>query len=345
MNVDQRLVDTYLDRAVEEFDVNPISTQLIRRLANEEPDLFVVSAMRQMATSQQSNAHRFLSILMLRQQQVLLDHLTDPGESRDKSVHLFQRVVAIDPAFDVKLARKLPDRIGSNHHEALRGARAGRTLEILDQTSRGRRLLPILGHLVDSDDPRTREKATLFIGRRVQSPIWAEKQLKRPDERIRANAVESIWGLHTPSATNLLEVCAMDTSNRVAGNALIGLFLAGQRGVEADVKRMASEANPRFRSTAAWAMGKMAALSFVPRLTEMVRDDQPAVRGAALRSLIEIRRFEAHTPEALAAKAAITAALAPVVAEELMVQVEEVIEYNPTFNLRLDGSRFATNRR
>ena len=304
MTTDQNLVNSYMDRAVEEFDVNPLATQLIRRFANQTPDLFSAAAIRHLATTRQSNAHRFLSVLILRHQQELLDYLTNPLESRQKAVHLFQRVAVIDPAFDVKLARKLPDRVGTNHHFAISGQRAARAIEVLDETSRGRRLIPILGHLVESDEPRTREKATLFIGRRVQSPAWAEKQLKRTDERVRANAVESLWGLDTTPAKELLTNCAGDKANRVAGNALIGLHIAGDSGIADEVRRMSREPKACFRSTAAWMMGKIRDGEFVPRLTELVRDEEPVVRGAALRSLIDLRRLVAGTPAAIVEPAA-----------------------------------------
>jgi hypothetical protein len=345
MAIDQLLIDAYLDRAVEQFDSNPVSTQLIRRLANDAPEMFVTSALRHLSTPEQSNALRFLSIMLLHQQSALLARLSNPLESKQKTIGLFQRVLAVDPAFDVKLARQLPDRVGNNHHEALRGARAARTLDVLDATSRGRRLLPILGHLVDSDDPRTREKATLFVGKRVHSPVWAEKQLKRADDRVRANAVESIWGLNTKEARSLLELCAGDKVNRVAGNALVGLHLAGGKGIVDEVNRMANEFNPRFRSTAAWSMGKMGDISFMPRLTELVKDEQPMVRGAALRSLIELRRVEVNTPEAIVARAKKNGAVDEETAGRMIEVAAEVVVPTPKIDVRLDGSSFATHRR
>lgn len=344
MDADQKLVDSYMDRAVEEFDANPLSTQLIRKFADQMPDMFVPAAIRHLATTRQSNAHRFLSILMLRQQSALMEHLTNPKETRHLAINLFRRVAQIDPAFDVKLARRLPDRVGTNHHEALSGARAGRTLEILGETSRGRRLIPILGHLVESCDALLRDKATLFIGRRVQSTAWAERQLAKSDDRVRANAIESIWGLDLPAAKTLLENCASDKSNRVAGNALIGLHVAGHHGIGNEVMSMSVEHRALFRSTAAWTMGKIGDTAFYPRLTELVRDDQPVVRSAALRSLIDLRRAEASTLEAIAAKGAQQVGSAPAVAEALVAEAAQLAEAFEGIAIRLDGATFASRR-
>jgi hypothetical protein len=327
MNLDQGIVDTYIDRAVEEFDANPLSTQIIRRFAHETPHLFAVAAIRHLATTLQS------------------EYITDPGKAQWRCISLYERTVAIDCSLEVKLARRLPDRLGINHHEAFEGGRSARTLDILDRTSRGRRLLPIVGHLVESADPRTREKAILFIGRRIQSPRWAEKQLKNSDGRIRANAIESIWGLNSREATSLLETCAADASNRVMGNALVGLYIAGRQGITDHVKSMAIDPGLRFRSTAAWVMGKIDRPEFVPLLTELFRDEQPQVRGAALRSLIGIRRSEANTPEALQAKAARVAELTPGAAAELVEQAAQAVGEKKEFELRMDGTSFSSRRR
>src|SRR5205823_1782944 len=145
--------------------------------------------------------------------------------------------------------------------------------DLLDETSQGRRLLPILGHLADSPDPQVSAKATLFIGRRVQSSVWAEQQLERDDERVRANAIESIWGLKTDAARAILDRCVDDASNRVAGNALVGLYVIGEPGIPHKVRQMASDPQPRFRATAAWAMGRMGDPAFSPQLTGLLKDD------------------------------------------------------------------------
>jgi len=99
--------------------------------------------------------------------------------------------------------------------------RSTRALDILDQTSCGRRLLPVVGHLVDHRNNRISAKATLFVGRRVQNPSWTAKQLTQPDARVRANAVEALWGVDSPAAAGILEDCSGDRNHRVVGNSLL----------------------------------------------------------------------------------------------------------------------------
>lgn len=353
MDPSQQLVDTYLARAMEEFDSNHLSTRLIRRLAEEFPGFFLTSALRHLTSTKQSNALRFLSTVAIRQP-AMFDYLTSPDAStRENAVNLFKRFLDIDPSFDVKLAERLPNRRESNLADALDSLHSTRALDILDQTSHGRRLLPIVGHLPTYRDNRISAKATLFVGRRIQNPDWTRKQLGQLDPRVRANAIESLWGLDSPAAVNLLQDCLDDTNNRVLGNSLLGLHILGQdigqtdigQKVERRVFCLAEAGKYEFRSTAAWIMGKMSGEECVHRLTGLVRDDHPQVRSTALRSLLEIRRAESKTPQAIAARAAKADAEA---AAQAIAKAREAIQPEPdetrttdqVITVRLDGSAF-----
>jgi hypothetical protein len=331
MDSEQTVVDNWLDRAVDEFDSNPLCAYLMRRLALERSERFTNSALRYLGSAGQSAALRFMASLLLRQNSIF-QRLSDPGPIAMERAHVvFGRLIALDPSFDVKMAKMLPDRTGINHSVALEGLRAARAIEVLDAGSKGRRLLPVLSHLAESRDPRLRAKAMLFVGRRIQSPGWAEKQLEHKDPRIRANAVESLWGLDTLPARELLHRCVNDSASRVAGNSLIGLYLVGEPGILEEVSSMSAAANERFRATAAWSMGRIGNSLFVPDLTTLVRDEDQLVRGTALRSLIGIRREEAKAAAVAAEEAAHTIAKeaprvlpVPEVPEAIVyVQVEE----------------------
>ncbi|MGA2714578.1 MAG: HEAT repeat domain-containing protein [Bryobacteraceae bacterium] len=341
MHADQLVVNIYLERAIAEFDTNPLSVRLIRRMATELPELFMVAALEYLDSPEESSAHQILTSLMLRHHSVF-EEVADPSRgSHRRSVTLFRRLVKVDLSFDVKLARKLPDRSGSNHAEAFDGPRSCRVLDVFDETSVGRRLLPILSHLVDSPDPQIAAKATLFIGRRLQNAEWASRQLNRSDPGARASAVEAIWGLNSPSAQALLEDCVRDESNRVAANALVGLHMLGKPGIVEQVTEMVTASVPTFRSTAAWTMGQIGDAAFVPPLTELLRDEHPEVRSAALRSLLQIRRAEAAAPEAIAVEEPVVPE--PVVEEPVSTPEPDVPLID--MDIRLDGKTFATRRK
>ena len=135
MGVSEHLTRDLMARAVAEFDENPLCGQLMRRLANEIPDQFCAAALEYLESNQQTNAHRFLSILMQRQPSIF-DQLMNPVYgSRQRSVHLLKRLLDVDPSFDLKLARRLPDRPGA--YSCCDSRSAARALEILERPPRG----------------------------------------------------------------------------------------------------------------------------------------------------------------------------------------------------------------
>jgi len=304
MSFRETIIEKYVDRAVDEFDTNPMGRLFLRRLASESPAQFLPAALKHLRSNEVSNAHRFLAMLALRHEE-LTTYLVSPIMATSEVAHkLFKRFLEVDPSFDVKLARRLLDRNHTNQSEALDTPRSIRALDILDRHSRGRRLLPMLGHLANASDDRLAAKATLFVGRRVQSPVWAAKVLSRLDNRVRASAIESLWGLSTPAAVTLLERHTVDRSHRVLGNALVGLHIAGHRSVDSELLSLARTSSADRRSTAAWTMGKIFNTRWIDELTRMVKDEHPQVRSMALRSLLEIRRIEAASPELAAARTA-----------------------------------------
>jgi hypothetical protein len=249
-------IEKYFDQAVEEFEVNPLAGKFLRRLAKESPTLFVPAAIRHLLAGGTSKAHRCLVSLAIRVD-CLPAFLADPDAvTFENAQKLFKRFMEADPAFDVTMARWLPNRSSIRQAEAFDAGRCTRTLDLLDLHSGGRRLLPILSHLPDAADPRVAAKATLFVGKRMQNPAWVAGLLSRADSRVRANAVESIWGLKTRGAVQLLEKCSADQNNRVMGNALVGLHIAGREGIE-DVLLSHSQVAER-RPMAEWAMRKLA---------------------------------------------------------------------------------------
>lgn len=325
-----------------EFNKGRLAVQLMRRLMSDYPDEFVVSAMRYLDTADESDAHRFLATMLLRQP-ATFDQIADPAlRSKPQAARLLKRFLTVDPSFDVRFARCLPDRTGANHLTAFDSVRSERALDVLDETSRGRRLLPILGHLPNSSNSRLSSRAVLFIGRRVMSPAWVEKQLQQlADPRARANAVEGIWGLNSQAAKELLAWCTEDGCNRVVGNALIGLSIAGEPGVPEEINRLSLHAEDPFRSTAAWAMGKLGDAAFLDALEKLARDASASVRSTALRAMVGIRQVVA---EAEAAKPVeIPLETTPEAMEE-PAQVIETEPVNPIIEVRLDGHYFANTR-
>jgi HEAT repeat protein len=213
-------------------------------------------------------------------------------------------------------------------------------------------LLSVVGHLPNSSDDRISAKAALFVGHRIKSPLWLEKQLVRQDPRLRANAVESVWGSKADNAIRILEECADDANPRVAGNALIGLHMAGCPDVTMKAMAMAVSEDPGRRSAAAWVMGKIGGSAgdseCLECLKALMRDTSPMVRSTAVRSLAEISRAEskrlrvqAHAEKKEPELAAETTVDADAADPPRSAQLGTA---PPDFDLRLDGS-FVVGRR
>ena len=327
----------------------PGTIRRLRQLAGDHPEEFFKVAVKYLESSDQSPATRALTDLLARQDSTL-DNLVNPRMCPTATaIGVFRRLLAADPTLDFRLARLLPGRKETPHEKVLTGSAAARALDILDQTSPGQRLLSVVGHLPNSSDARISAKAALFVGHRVSNPAWLEKQLVREDPRVRANAVESAWGSKSEPAIRILEECANDSNNRVAGNALIGLHLAGCPDVTLKVIGMSLADDPGRRSAAAWVMGKIGSPDFVDCLTTLIRDTNPKVRSTALRSLAEIRRSETKRLELEAEREKqklrpIAETVPETIATPESSETAESKEPDtlniavPSFGLRLDGS-------
>lgn len=336
-----------IEHVVAELGTLPGSLRALRSLAEANPLAFFKAAVKLFASHLDAAAYRAMAEILVRQES-LFDYLLDARQcSLHNAVQVFRQLLAVDPTLDFRLARMLPPRNETAvPDKRFTGAPAARALEILDQTSPGQRLLSVVGHLPASADRQLSARAALFVGRRLNNPAWVEKQLNREDPRVRANALESVWGLKSSDAVRIMEECVDDSNNRVAGNALVGLHLAGSPDVIMKTILMSMESDPARRSAAAWVMGKIGDPEFVESLKSLMRDPSPQVRSTAVRSLGQISRAETKRLEAqaeqerlLAQQAAEQAAASHHAPHHEEHGAPEPLNLPvPNFELRLDGT-------
>ncbi|MCS7042163.1 MAG: HEAT repeat domain-containing protein [Bryobacteraceae bacterium] len=159
----------------------------------------------------------------------------------------------------------------------------------LDSLCESASLLAELGRMAQEldQDPRTRSRLALLWGRLAPLARLGEAYFEDADPRVRANAVESLWGRDDEEAVARFRAALHDDFPRPAANACVGLYLAGRTEALRELRNMALHADFRFRAAAAWAMGRTGDPRFLPLLAEM-RAASPAP-VALLRCLVQAK--------------------------------------------------------
>ena len=279
------------------FSANRVGTaRAMREIHQMNPEGFLDATIEVLRESPEGAGARYLLAMLLAQPDSL-ERICDPEQfSPAQSVTLVQQAKALDPQVEVKLARLVAKLTFETDGQANLG---NRVLEILGQAADPCTALPALRQLLACPNARIRSKAALLIGRISRNPQWAklagavgDTKLgdakpgdTREDQRVVANAIESLWGLDTPAAKDAFHEAVNDARNRVAGNGAIGLYMAGDlEGAEA-LFRFSRNEQWLFRSTAAWCMGRTADPRFLPQLAKLIKDPAPGVRTTAFRGV------------------------------------------------------------
>ena len=268
-----------------EADANS-SRKQIRDILDNDRELFYVSSIEIVKATPDSRGAQFL-VALLAANGMLLQALCDPALSRDDALSLGRSARRVEPMVDATLARELADSAVGGGATAI--ADPARVMDILSEIGDPSRIMGSLMRMMRHPNAYLRSKAVKMIGRGTRSVKWVMGRLSEADPRIRANAVESLWGLETPEARALLNFATNDADNRVVGNALLGLYYLGESSVLADVIRLAGNDVASFRASAAWVMGESADPRFSEALRRMISEPDATVRKRAFASLARLK--------------------------------------------------------
>jgi hypothetical protein len=261
--------------------------EVIEDLLRNDPDLFRRGALEVLRTQEQSRGLRFLVGLLVAND--LLEPLLCEGSLQvEQASAVVRMAIQIDSMVEIALARHLAEGVTAGTRPLL-AANASRLLDILARVSDGTRILPSLARLLHSTDAGLRSKAALIMGRSNRSATWVRSHMSDADPRLRANAVEGLWGVETEEARDLMLAALRDANNRVVGNALYGLYAMGESVSLAETIKLAAHPAPVFRATAAWVMGETGDPRFREPVAQLLRDPHPMVRSRALRSVASIK--------------------------------------------------------
>jgi HEAT repeats len=298
---EQERVRAVLGAAVREFGRNSSSRGEMRQCAFETPEIFLREGLRILLEADDSAGCRFLAILLMAVPSIVREICDRWQWTREEAVGLAKRLIHFSPNFDTRITDLLPlgDRVKAF---GLAGESAERALDILDEISPGPRIVARIRHLTSHPDEKISSKAALLIGKRCQDLSWARQLIgKSKNPRVRANTIESFWGMNIPAVIELFRECLKDGDNRVVGNAIIGLHASGDSESLEVVAKIAEDSNPKRRMTAAWIMGRIGSPKFISVLSQLARDANAEVRRAALRSLRSIHVTERKSEMARAA--------------------------------------------
>lgn len=263
----------------------------LRQFADSSWEEFVQEADTLLAGGEDSSTARFLMAIYATRGRLipfLARLMQSHRENGRKAARLASR---LDPELDRRLAESILN--------AQKGDDAGATqpalLEVLAETERSEIILPVLGSLRESEDPRVRSKLALLVGRAARAQAWIRVLRQDPDSRVRANAIESLWDVGSAFAAVCFDLGMKDAHPRVAANAAVGLHRLGDARSVARLVEMAESPEIENRKSAAWAMGETRDARFVPLLWKFRRGEDPGLAALAATSCEKILLAQAES--------------------------------------------------
>ena len=284
-----------LDRILGQLATAPIAARrALRNWSETDPEGFTRLAIERLARSPDVRASVALSSLLSLEERYL-HYLTDAAKlSPSDAVNVAKLMASRDKRFYVKLCAFTGDSVP--------GDRIARILQMAEALGAAGLMVPWLRRMTQHPDQYIRQKAVMIMCQAGTNPLLVERQLKSPDARVRANAVESLWTVHTPAARGLLEHASHDPHHRVAVNALLGLFLQDESSALTRIIEQSRNPSPAFRVAAAWALGVTARRESWPALKALESDPVPRVRESASRAIAKVPEPAADRPIEASAK-------------------------------------------
>ena len=278
-----------LSLLIDQFAQNPpLAGKAMREMLENDGSTFTQQALTLIKTVSAGTGTNYILTLLLRDAS-FLTKLCDPDLfSLAEATEIARRVQKLDSNFDVRIIKQIAST--ASNAAQLTAATAERLLELMSASADLSRILPVLAELLKHPSPRIRSKAVLLIGRASANAKLAESHLKEADRRVRANAIEALWGNTSNEARSILSAAASDSNNRVAANAALGLYKLDETSSIPIILDMAEKPSPIFRLSAVWMMSETQDPRFLGTLAKLIGDEDQRVRQLAFTSVAKIRK-------------------------------------------------------
>jgi len=283
-----------LDKLIEGFPANPVASgKCLQRLLLDDPRQFLVDALPLLRSAPDTPGFYYV-LALLHSKNLILKNLCDPALfNKSESIALAKRMSPVEPLFDMTLAKMLltteAKPAASEAEQSTQNLAGLRLLEIMAETSdRGRSLL--LAQLLNHPNLQVRSKAALLVGKSNKDVKWVSKQMNGADSRVRANALEALWGLESEDCRRVFLNALDDPANRVVGNGILGLYLLGVPSTIGSILTMIAHPDDGFRKTGIWLMSQTEDLRFLPVLARLMKESSPAIRPYVFRAFAKLKQ-------------------------------------------------------
>jgi hypothetical protein len=292
-------MEAAVQKIISEFEANPmVCSRTLRSIYEQDQAGFFESLLPLLRRGEGSSGFQYLLTFLL-SEGILLKPLCDPEVfTLDEAIAIARRVRQVDSQFDVRLLRSMVHNNGSTSNQELEriaSSAAGiRLLDIMNEVSDGTHVLTTMTQLMSHPDARVRSKAALLVGRSNKNHKWVQGRMGESDARVRANAVESLWGADNAGSRAVFWSALGDENCRVVGNAVLGLYRLGDPSSIRLVQQLLSHPDTAFRVSGVWVMGETGDPRFLPMLARLIGEPVAELRGHAFRAMAKLKKAMAQ---------------------------------------------------
>ena len=271
------------------FVAGPASSPAVmRNLQKGDPGLFAFAALRLLGSAEPSQGLKVVARFVASDDLTIDTLLTSDETSLPEAGAATSRLNEVDSSFDVRMLRRVLQDFGEVGD--IPTPLALRLLQILDQGPNScSKLTSPLIRFMRHPSEKVRSKSVLLLGRGNHNLRRTLEYLSSQEARVRANAVESLWGHQGEDTRRVLVECAQDPNQRVMLNALVGLCRMGDSKSATRLITLAASENPVIRAGAAWGMGQLnradVVAEFSAALATLSEDSDQKVQNMARKSL------------------------------------------------------------
>jgi HEAT repeat protein len=223
--------------------------------------------------------------------------ICDPAQfGLEEAIEAARSCATARPGFELQVGQFLQAQCLSDHFSLPAVFRGLEVLGgMLSDTADENRLITLLRPFLKSNDPQIAAKCVLVLGRQSRSLMWLRNVVGETNERIRAKVIESLWLRKEPEVELVLQSALRDNNNRVAANAVYGLFLLGNDAWREGLDGLIGNRNAAFRLSGIWVVKSIAAPDAPSKLQLLIRDANTDVRRAAFGALKYLRERAENT--------------------------------------------------